>query len=123
MANTTILFATLLILLGAGGYFGSGANSPTALIPAVFGVILLILGLVARNPARRKHAMHGAAVVALLGLFGSIRGLLQLPTVLSGGEVARPAAVIAQSIMAVLMIIFVALAIRSFVEARRSRAI
>jgi len=58
-----------------------------------------------------------------MGLFGSIRGLLQLPTVLSGGEVARPAAVIAQSIMAVLMIIFVALAIRSFVEARRSRAI
>jgi uncharacterized membrane protein len=123
MANTTILFATLLILLGAGGYFGSGTNSPTALIPAIFGVVLLILGLVARNPARRKHAMHGAAMVALLGLFGSIRGLLQLPTVLSGGEVARPAAVIAQSIMAVLMIIFVALAIRSFVEARRSRAI
>ena len=40
---------------------------------------------------------------------------------LSGGEVQRPAAAVSQSIMAMLMGIFVGLCVRSFIEARRAR--
>jgi hypothetical protein len=122
MANTTIGIAVALILLGLAGYFGTGAASPTALIPALFGLILLALGALARNPSRRKLAMHVAVVVGLLGLAGSLRGLLKLPALLSGDPLERPAAVIAQSIMAVLMGIFVALCIKSFIDARRNRS-
>ena len=123
MANITIGIAFALIVLGLAGYFGSGAASPTALIPAVFGALLLALGALARNPNRRKLAMHVAVVVGLLGFAGSVPGLLKLPDLLGGDAVERPAAVIAQSIMAVLMGIFVALCIKSFVDARRTRAV
>jgi hypothetical protein len=122
MANTTIGFAIALIVLGLLGYFGTGTSSPTALIPAAFGLVLLLLGVMARNPARRKLAMHIAVVVGLLGFLGSFRGLLSLPAVISGEPVARQEAVLAQSAMAILMGIYVALCIKSFIDARRSRA-
>ncbi len=77
--------------------------------------------MLARNEAMRKHAMHGAVLVGLLGFLGSARGLLQLPALMSGGEVARPAAVIAQSVMALLMALFVGLCVRSFISARAAR--
>ena len=122
MANITIAFGILLILLGLGGWFGSGGASMTALIPAAFGIVLLILGVIARNEKVRKHAMHVAVIVGLLGFFGSASGLLSLPAVLSGEPVERPAAVISKSIMAVLSLLYVARCVKSFIDARRNRA-
>jgi hypothetical protein len=121
MPLITLGYGLILIALGVGGYFMSGGVSMTALIPAFFGLPLAILGLVARKPGARKHAMHVAAVLALLGFGGSFPGLLKLFTLLSGGEVARPAAVYAQSVMAVLSAIFLVLCIRSFIAARKAR--
>jgi fluoride ion exporter CrcB/FEX len=122
LANTTIGFGIVLIVLGLGGYFGTDRVSPTALIPAAFGLLLVIFGALARDEKRRKMAMHIAVTVGLLGFLGTVSGLVKLPTLLSGGEVARPAAVIAQSIMAVLMAIYVGMCVKSFIDARRRRA-
>ena len=122
MANTTLVFAALLILLGAGGYAGTGMQSPTALIPAAFGLLLAVFGFIARKERLRKHAMHGAVLVGLLGFLGSASAFAQLPALLSGGDVARPAAVAARAAMAVLTLVFVALCIRSFIAARRARS-
>lgn len=122
MANTSITVGALLIVLGLWGYFGTGTTSPTALIPAAFGLLLVISGVIARDPAKRKLGMHIAVVVGLLGFLGSVRGLAKIGTLLTGGEVARPAAVISQSIMAVLTGIFTVLCVRSFIAARRARA-
>ena len=119
MANLTVVIAVVLIALGAIGYIATDMVSPTALIPAVFGIVLLALGLYGRQENRRKIAMHLAMGIALVGIFGTMRGLLQLPTVLAGGQVERPAAVIAQGLMALLLIIYLGLGIRSFVNARR----
>jgi hypothetical protein len=121
MPTTAIGFGIALIALGVISYVGTGSESPTALIPAGFGLLLAVLGLVARDPGKRKHAMHGAALLALLGIFGSGRGLTKILPLLSGEEVARPNAVIAQAIMAILLIIFLILCIKSFVDARKSR--
>jgi uncharacterized membrane protein len=123
MANTTISFGVILLVLGIGGYFGSGMVSLTALIPALFGLLLLICGVVARDPNKRKHAMHFAAMVGLLGFLGSARGLAKIGAVLAGQPVERQNAVIAQAIMAILMLIFTALCVRSFIQARRSRTV
>jgi O-antigen/teichoic acid export membrane protein len=123
MANIAISFGVILLVLGIAGYIGSGMASPTALIPAVFGLLLLVLGAVARDPAKRKMAMHIAAVVGVLGFFGSARGLVGLGSILAGDTVARPNAVIAQSIMAILMLIFIVLCFRSFRNARRDRVV
>lgn len=110
-----------LILLGIIGYAGSGGASPTALIPAVFGLVLLILGLMARDDKKRKTAMHIAVIVGLFAFLGTLPGVWKLGQWVAGIPVARPAAVIAQSIMAVLMGIFVAMCVRSFIAARRQR--
>ena len=72
MPRLTIIFGPLLILLGAGGYFGTGQTSVTALIPAFFGVPFLLLGLVALKDGLRKHAMHAASLLALLGVIGAL---------------------------------------------------
>ena len=118
MPSTTIAVGVALIVLGLAGYFLTGMVSFTALIPSVFGVVLGLCGLTARDPNKRKHAMHGAVVVALLGFAGSVPGLIKLAGVFDG-TAARPAAVISQSIMAALTLGYVAIAVRSFVAARR----
>lgn len=122
MATTTIGFGVVLIILGLGSYFGTGMTSLTALIPASFGILLVCFGLAARDDKKRKMAMHVAVTVGLLGFLGSVGGLLELGPLLSGGDVERPMAVIAQSIMAVLMAVYVAMCVKSFIDARRSRA-
>ena len=107
MASATIGLGVLLILLGVGGYFGSGRVSKTALIPAFFGVPILALGLVALRADWHDYALYGALALAALGLLGSGRGLPGLGRLLSGREVKRPAATVAQSIMAMLCFAFV----------------
>jgi hypothetical protein len=122
MSTLTAFVGTVLMLVGVGGYVMTDMVSPTALIPAAIGAVLLALAAWGRRESARKHAMHAAMLVALLGVAGSARGLLQLPTLLAGGEVARPAAVYAQSITAVLLLVLLIAGIRSFIAARRARA-
>lgn len=120
MSNLTIGYGALLVALGVGGFVATGAKHKTALIPAGFGVVALGLGALAKQEKRHMHAMRGSALLGLLGFVGSARGLSKLPVLLSGGDVERPAAVVAQSLMALLSAGFVALCIPSFVAARRA---
>ena len=106
MPATTIALGVALIVLGLAGYVLTGAVSLTALIPSAFGLLFVLAGLLARDDRRRMHAMHVAVVVALLGFLGSIRGLMQIGAVFDG-TAARPEAVIAQTIMAVLTLGYV----------------
>jgi uncharacterized membrane protein len=122
MPNVTIGFGLALIALGLAGYFGTGRTSLTALIPLAFGLLLVLCGALARQAALRRHAMHAAAVLALLGFLGPLRVLPQMVHLLTGGVVAHPAAVGAQLVMMVLCGVLLALCIRSFVAARRARA-
>ncbi|MEO5568760.1 MAG: hypothetical protein ABIR92_09720 [Gemmatimonadaceae bacterium] len=120
MPTITIALGVALIILGLAGYVLTGAVSLTALIPAAFGVLLALAGVIARDERMRKHAMHAAVLVALIGFLGSIRGVLQIGALLDG-TAARPAAVISQIIMAVLTLGYIVIAVRSFVQARASR--
>jgi hypothetical protein len=119
MPYVTMALGSLLFLIGVGFYFGTGATSVTALIPAFLGIPIEIAGFLALREGWRKHAMHAAVLLALLGFLGSARGLVQLPALLRGAELARPAAVAAQSITAALCLVFVGLAVASFIRARR----
>lgn len=117
MPSITIVFGILLTLLGLGGYFLTGTSSFTALIPALFGLLLLVLGFLARSDSVRKHAMHAAVTVALVGFVGASYGLLRTPFGLRPGI-----AIFSQIAMALLTGIFVALCVKSFIDARRARA-
>jgi uncharacterized membrane protein len=116
MPSTTRSLGLVLALLGIFSYFGTGRTSVTALIPAFFGVVFIILAMIARSEAARKHAMHAAVALALLGVLGT---LVRLVPALLGGKVG--AAVLAQLIMTVLLIGYIALGVKSFKEARRAR--
>jgi hypothetical protein len=118
--SITIALGVALIIVGLAGYFLTGAVSLTALIPAGFGVVIALAGVLARDDRMRKHAMHAAVLVALLGFLGSVRGVLQIGALLDG-TAARPAAVVSQTIMAVLTLGYIVAAVRSFVQARASR--
>lgn len=121
MPATTIALGAALTVLGIASYVLTNAVSVTALIPAAFGIVLIATGVIAQNERLRMHAMHAAVLVALLGFVGSFRGLLGIGKVLDGTAV-RPAAIVAQTIMALLTLGYVILAVRSFVQARRRRA-
>ena len=116
MASTTMVFGVLLTLLGLAGYFLTGTSSFTALIPAIFGLLLLGLGFLARSEPIRKHAMHAAATVALVGCVGALIPLLRTPV-----GPRSPIAVFSQVAMVVLTAVFVALCVKSFKDARRAR--
>lgn len=117
MPSTTRTFGLILIVLGLASYFLTDRVSVTALIPAFFGAAFVILALVARSESARKHAMHAAVVLGLLGFLGTLRVI----PALARGELNRPAAVLAQLVMLVLMGIYVALGVKSFKAARRAR--
>ncbi|MBI1895683.1 MAG: hypothetical protein HYS04_03970 [Acidobacteria bacterium] len=121
MAKLAIVFGIALALLAVIGYVATGGVSLTALIPAAFGILLVVLGRVARDESKRRPAMHAAVLVALIGFAGTASGILNTFRLLSGVPVARPGAAVAQAIMALLTGAFVVLGVRSFLEARRSR--
>ncbi len=65
--------------------------------------------------------MHGAAVLTLLGFAGTVGGLIKFFKMLGGAEMERPAAVTVQAIMAVMCLVFLILAVKSFIDARKNR--
>ncbi len=119
MPGLTIVFGIILILQGIITYFISDADSRsfTAMIPAIFGALLVVCGALAKKPDLRKHAMHAAAVVGVIGIIGA---LMRAVPALADGE-PMGLAVGSQIAMAVILIIYVALCVRSFIEARRAR--
>jgi len=118
MPSTTRLFGLILIVLGVASYTITGRTSLTAMIPAFFGAALVICAMIARKESARKHAMHAAVAIGLIGGLAALgRGV---PAAMSG-DATRPA-VLSQLIMGVLLLIYVALGVQSFVAARRARA-
>lgn len=123
MAKVTLIFAVLLIALGLVGYFGTGAQHSTALIPAWFGVALGVFGLLAISPSesRRKLFMHFNVTIGLLGFLGgaaeAVRGYLHAA---HAGLEPDKIALASKLTMTGLLLVYVILCVRSFIAARRS---
>lgn len=82
MPNLTIAFGIMLILTGFVAYFGTGQESMTSLLPSIAGIPIVIAGMIAVNPERRRVALYVAAgLVAILAL-GTLRGV----GILIGGD-------------------------------------
>jgi hypothetical protein len=123
-------FGALLTALGVVLYLVSvlrhmddAAGNPwtrflTALIPAAFGIVLIVLGAIARRGERaRMHAMHAAAMV---GLLGAIAAGVMLARRLSQGQEWN-LALTGMALLGLLCAVFVVLCVNSFIAARRAR--
>jgi hypothetical protein len=151
MNKVAIVIGLLLIAVGLIGYFGAAPpeakpadgtvaadggqaapapetadqakpKSKTALIPAVFGTLILMCGTLALEARWRKHAMHAAAAIALIGgLAASVMFLRRLPGLLSGDPAVNPRSALFIGLMALLCLVYAGLAIRSFLAARKAR--
>jgi hypothetical protein len=123
MVKVTLVFAVLLIALGLVGYLGTGSLHSTALIPAWIGVALGFGGLLAISPneSRRKLFMHINVTIGVIGFLGgfveAVRGYLHAQAV---GLAPDRIALTDKLAMAVLMLFYVVLCVRSFTAARRS---
>jgi len=119
MPNTAILFGRLLILLGIIGYgYGlyTGNASPTALIPSGFGLVLMVLGHLSNAKENlRKHLMH---VAVLVGLIGFIVPLVRIISKISDFSLTFASTMLI--LMAVLCLAFVVMCVQSFINARKA---
>lgn len=118
MTTITLAAGAVLTVLGIAGYALSGAASLTALIPALVGVLILICGVLARQEKLRRHAIHAALAVALLGALGSLMNVVKIGQVFAG-TAQRPTAVVVSTIMFLILVAYLAVGVRSFVAARR----
>ncbi len=124
MAPLSVLFGVLLTAVGLIGYLapttfgevGEKGTSPTALIPVGFGAVLILCGLIVMAKAGlRKHVMHVAALVGLLGAVGGV-----MPLMRNNMDFGKSGTV-AGALMIGLCVVFVALCVNSFIQARKRR--
>ncbi len=120
ITKLTLATGGLLTLTGVIAYLATGGASLTALIPSAAGVLLLVAGWLARNPNLHRHAIHGALAVALLGALGSVMNVAKVGQLVAG-TAERPGAIWASLVMFVLLVGYLAVGVRSFIEARRTR--
>jgi uncharacterized membrane protein HdeD (DUF308 family) len=111
MPKITIVMAALLIVLGVGAFYVS--SSRTALLPAAFGAALLACGALALAfDGARKHLMHVAAVVALLGALAPAAALA-----IRAAQMSALALSVNLGMLA-LCVVLLAMQIRAFKRAR-----
>ena len=102
-----------LISMSAWGYVDT--NSFTALIPAFFGIILLILGTMLTNEKLVKLSAHLVVLFTLLILLALV--IQVLPGVFERGGIGLIRVILMISTSSIAMIIF----IKSFIDNRKSR--
>jgi hypothetical protein len=113
LAQITNAVGLLLIAVGLVGFFVSDSRHWTALLPAILGGVLVLLALLAmRSESGSRHFMHAAMVVALLGVIGSTPRAMEIA---DGGAMA-----VVSVITVVLLVVYLALGMRTFIAARRT---
>ncbi len=91
-------------------------HAQTSLAPAIIGAVILAAGIVSIvAPNAQKHAMHAAALAALLGTIGGL-----IPVKMRENDTAE-AAVMVGWIMTLTSLLFMSLCINSFIKARQAK--
>jgi len=122
MALPTIIIGLLLVAVGYWGFSEQTVEpkSKTALIPAYFGLALIVLGVLSTIDGLRKHVMHLAAIAGLFGAIGGLYPIFKQATSEAGIDIKSPS-VISSASMVGLCVLFVFLCVRSFINVRKAR--
>ena len=110
--KANLLNSVILIVVGGWGYFDGDGKSVTALIPVIFGVVLLLCNNGIKNQNKViAHIAVLATFICLVGLFMPLKGAIE-----RGNDIAvgRVSAMIISSITALIFFI------KSFIENRKA---
>ena len=99
-----------MALLGAVYYTVSGMAGILTLMPALFGLLIIVFGLV-QGRWEDDHPLYGSLLLAFLTFLGSLRALIDLFRMLTVGEVAEPDVTIVRSIIGILSLVYVVLGV------------
>ena len=110
--KANLLNSIVLIAVGGWGYFDGDGKSITALIPVIFGVVLLLCysGIKKQNKVI-AHIAVLATFICLLGLFMPLNGAIERG---NDTAVVRVSAMIVSSLTALIFFI------KSFIENRKA---
>ena len=117
MPLTTRYVGLALMILGLASYWLTGRTSLTALIPSFIGIVFTLLALLAQRESLRRHMMHAAVALALIGALGVLARAVPAAV---GGDLMRPA-VLSQLATAAVLLFYVRAGVQSFIAARRAR--
>ncbi|MEM9417851.1 MAG: hypothetical protein AAGA25_02195 [Planctomycetota bacterium] len=117
---TTIALGLALVGLGMLSHYLAGTEaSTTALIPSFVGGGFLIIGGISFSPKLRKHAIHGALLLALL--LGAMTLYMGIKELFKPAEESSARKLFAFETTAVLCISYIVIGVRSFIHARKLR--
>ena len=125
VSKVTMVIGVILSILGVFCFvfwreLGAQHRSVTAMIPTFIGLPMLILGFLAlAKPEQRKHFMHVAVVLSLLGFMMSFGRIAMIQ--LNPEKRNFRGGMQAVTLMAVLCGLHVILSVRSFIAARKAR--
>ena len=106
--------------MGLVGFAAAGfeAKALTALIPAVFGLLISFCGVLAYRERLRKHALR---VASALGLIGFLVPAGRLAMVMSKGSFAWNLGSVMLLVATLICLTFFLLCLQSFIKSRRER--
>lgn len=120
MPVITILFGTVLMVVGIGTYAASDDKPSALLLPIIFGLIALGLGVASMvKKDMRKHLMHGAVLLATLGVLVPVYQLIASLVEMWQAERDRSLTLLAVLLTVLFSGVYVYLAVQSFRAARR----
>ena len=113
VGNANLLNAVTLIGMSIWGYLASGSTAKTALIPLIFGVVLLVLTNSIR--VHNKTVAHIAVGITLVALVALIAKPLQGAMAEGGMKLVRVGSMVFTGVLALVFFI------KSFIDARKAK--
>ena len=106
MKILAILFGIVLTILAIINFTAAGR-----ILPIIFGLLAILFGLLQGRWAH-NYPLYGTLMMAILALLTSLRGVIDLFRLLSGGEtMLPPQAITSQAVIAGLSILYIVLCI------------
>jgi len=107
-----------LVVLGVGAWILTNFVHITALIPAIFGIVVVGVVSVGWITNRERLALYSVAAVGVVGALGSLRAVPDIITLATGGAVDSTVGVASQGIMIVLGLGLAVIAVRAVLSDR-----
>jgi peptidoglycan/LPS O-acetylase OafA/YrhL len=120
-ARVSVIYGVILVVFAVLISLISGSDSLTSYIPAMFGLPILILGLIAVwAPSKQKLVMH---INVVIGLLIFLAGLSVIPSLVSGVNLNTNLwANVSKLFMSLTGALYLTICVKSFIFIRRKRS-